>query len=104
MSGQKIMLEKATIQIFIAPIIWTTLFIIFIILGNVLIGPGHPSGATIGLIYAFLIAPFIGIAGIVYAIKIYKHQSNLRTYFALAMNMSLILSGVLVWLTWYGFI
>lgn len=98
------MIEKNTIQVFLAPIIWTVLFLIFIIIGKFIIGPGHPSGVVLGLIYAFLIAPFIGIAGIIYAIKIYKSQSNLKTYIALAMNMSLILSGLLVWLTWYGVI
>ncbi|MFW2372308.1 MAG: hypothetical protein ACN4GM_04245 [Gammaproteobacteria bacterium] len=97
-------INKTTIQIFLAPIIWSAIFILFIILGHLILGPGKPSGAILGLIYAFMVAPFIGIAGIIYAIKIYKNQSNLKTYLSLSMNMSLILSGILVWLTWYGFI
>ena len=93
-----------SIQIFLAPIIWTILFILLIILGHLLLGPGRPSGAVIGIIYGFLIAPFIGLAGILYAIKTYHEHSHSKTYLALAMNMSLILSGVLVWLTWFGYI
>jgi len=89
---------------FLAPIIWSGIFILFIISGHLILGPGHTSGAVIGLIYAFMVAPFIGFAGIIYAIKIYKSQNNLKTYLALSMNMSLILSGILVWLTWFGFI
>ena len=89
---------------FLAPIVWSVIFLVFIIVGHFVIGSAHPSGAVIGLIYAFMAAPVIGIAGIIYAIKIYKNQNNQRTYLSLAMNMSLILSGILVWLTWLGFI
>lgn len=57
-----------------------------------------------GIIYAFLLAPFIGIAGIIYTVKTYNSQNNTKTYLAITMNVSLILSGILVWLTWYGLI
>lgn len=96
--------RNSSIQIFLAPILWTVLFIVFILLGKLIIGSGPPSGTLMGIIYAFLVAPFIGIFGIIYAIKSFNQQSSTKTYLSLAMNMSLILSGILVWLTWFGYI
>lgn len=96
--------SNSSIQIFLAPILWTIIFIVFIVLGNLILGSGPPSGALMGIIYAFFIAPFIGIFGIIYAIKSFTKQSTSKTYLSLAMNMSLILSGILVWLTWFDYI
>lgn len=95
---------KYSIQIFLAPISWSVILIIFMILGKLFPGFGHPSGVVMGIIYAFLLAPFIGIAGIIYTVKIYNSLNNTKTYLAITMNVSLILSGTLVWLTWYGLI
>jgi len=81
---------NGSMKLFVIPILWLVFYFSALVLLDIFIGPSHPSGELVGFLflYAILLSPIIGIAGIVYSVR--KKDENPRVAYVLSLLLNCI--------------
>ena len=88
--------------LFVGPVAFALIFVSAGALGDFALGPGgHPSGGMIGVIYAAMSGPVIGIFGALYAVRAPIRRPPLVFSVALALNICVIAVGATAWVLWF---